>query len=176
MTLEHAMRQVLAEMTLISYGKTQAFDASGGKSENPDPRPSGESKPMVDHWRERFEHERSHRTLEQAREALDAWKRRATPAPEFTYDEDAEILKTGEGFSVDQVARKFGCTPTRVRKLRMAADRDTEFGLPKEFARVVAATPDRIRDLAAQGCTERQIAFQVSVSKSTVRRALGRAA
>lgn len=176
MTLEGAMRQVLAEMLLISYGKTQAFNASGGKSENPDPRPSGESKPMVDKWRDRWARDPSHETLEAARSVLEAWKRRVEPASGDGSTEDDWIVRDGEGFAADQVARKFGCTPTRVRRLRMAADRDTEYGLPKEFARVVAATPDRIRDLADQGCTERQIAFQVSVSKSTVRRALGRAA
>jgi hypothetical protein len=76
MTIEVEFRQVLAEFELISHGKTQSWDTSGGKSENPDPRPHGESKPFHEYWAYRWTLEPvSGRPalLADAREALRCW-------------------------------------------------------------------------------------------------------
>jgi hypothetical protein len=173
-TLEGAMAQVLAEMALLSYGSTTSWNASGG-GDSPG-MPSGDGHPLTEQWLDRWERDPTDQTVQAARADLDRVRRRQAPASTDGSTEEHWIIDDGEGFQVEQVARKFNTTPTRVRKLRMAHGRDTEMGLPKEFARVQAATPDRIRNLADRGCTERQIAFQVGVSKSTVRRALGRAA
>jgi DNA-binding NarL/FixJ family response regulator len=67
---------------------------------------------------------------------------------------------------------------TYVMKLRRDHEREAQFGLKfsgEPTERVLGAS-ERIVNLASQGCTERQIAFQVGVSKTAVRRALGRAA
>jgi hypothetical protein len=175
---EAEFRQVLAEMSLLQYGKTQSFDSSGGKDSDRDPRPSGEAHPMADHyslvWGYCVSDNDRREVLRAAREELSAWKVRTAPAVSDDSTLEDWVVEDGEGFAVAQVASKFGIAETRVRRIRMRAERESEFGLPLRFAAV--ASPERIRNLAAQGCTERQIAFQVGVSKSTVRRALGRAA
>lgn len=172
-------RQILAEMELLSHGSVTAYNSSG-RGESDVVVPQGEAHPPHIEFAARYEQERDderrRRVLEEARRYLQDWKRRTSPVVDDGSSEDDWIVRDGEGYEAEQVARKFNTTVSRVRKLRMADDRDTEFGLPSRFAPRLAATPDRIRNLADQGCTERQIAFQVGVSKSTVRRALGKAA
>lgn len=170
---ESEMRQVILAMRMLGGGRTQAFDSSGGKSENPDPRPSGEPSPLADHWVAEWARDPSERTLEAARAELQAWKRRPEPADDVDYDEDAWILKDGEGFSVEQVARKFNRTPTMIRRLRLKNDRESEFGLPTNLPRGRERVPDareRVANLTAQGCTLKQIQLQTGVPRETVRR------
>lgn len=176
-TLEGAMRAVLVEMTLLSYGRTQAFASSSGDTER-DPRPAGEAHPLAERWLDEWHQSPTEDTLLMARAELDAWKR---SVPVETDDSTLEdwVVEDGEGYAVAQVAGKFGLAESRVRRIRMRADRESEFGLPLAFAHhreSEAEKHSRIRNLADRGCTERQIAFQVGVGKSTVRRALGRAA
>lgn len=172
------MRQVLAEMSLLQYGKTQAFDASGGKSENPDPRPSGESWPLADKWAERWT--RAHNDIERegilgaARSELQAWKVRQAPAVD-TWDEKAAILEDGEGFNAADVARRFSRSTTYVMKLRRDDDREAEFGL-KADGLLKRDDRERVLNLASQGCTLRQIEMQTGKSRETVRRWLKDAA
>jgi hypothetical protein len=176
---EREYRQVLAEMALLQYGKTQSFNGSGAKSENPDPRPSGEAHPMHEYWAERWTLESvtgRGALLTDAREALRAWKVRVAPLETDGSSEDDWIIRDGKGFPPDDVARSFKTTASRVRNLRKAKRLDTETGFPQGDVVALVSDEQRIRNLSSQGCTERQIAFQVGVSKSTVRRALGRAA
>lgn len=179
MTLEDEMRQLLARMSLIQYGKTASLNGSGGRSENPDPRPQGESWTLADHWAAEWRKNPSHETVEAARVELGAWLKRSAPAADDGTAFEDWVVDDGEGYAVAQVASKFGIAEARVRRIRLKAERESEFGLPLRHAAVrdvSVSKEQRIRNLADQGCTERQIAFQVSVSKSTVRRALGRAA
>jgi hypothetical protein len=177
--LEREFRQVLAEMSLLQYGKTQSFNGSGGKSENPDPRPSGEAHPMHEYWAERWTLESvtgRGALLTDAREALRAWKVRTAPVTD-SWDEHKAILEEGQGHAADVVARRFGRTPTYVRRLRLRAEdpkRESEFGLPVsgEPTRAETKQQDRVRvlNLASQGCTMRQIEMQTKVPRETVRR------
>lgn len=179
MTLEDEMRQLLARMSLLQYGKTASLNSNGGRSENPDPRPQGESWTLQDHWTAEWAKRPTHETVEAARGELDAWLKRTTPADDDGTAFEDWVVDDGEGYAVAQVASKFGIAGSRVRRIRLKAGRESEFGLPLQFAQhrdTSVSKEQRIRNLADQGCTERQIAFQVSVSKSTVRRALGRAA
>lgn len=178
MTLERAMRQTLAEMCLIQYGRVAPLGRSSGDTDR-DPRPAGESRPMAEHWAAEWARSPTEDTLLMARAELDAWKRSVPRDEDHEYDLEQWVVDDGEGYAVAQVARKFGIAESRVRRIRLKKDRESEFGLPTLFAHHRESEADkhvRIVNLAAQGCTERQIAFQVGVGKSTVRRALGRAA
>lgn len=171
MTLESEMRAVILAMRMLGGGRTQAFDSSGGKSENPDPRPSGESWTMADHWQAEWANRPIEDTLDAARAELQAWKKRQAPADDVDYDEDGWVLRDGEGFSAEQVARKFNRTPTMVRRLRLKNGRETEFGLPVNLPQErVPDARERVQNLTAQGCTLRQIEMQTGVKRETVRR------
>lgn len=173
MSLEHEFRQVLARMSLIQYGKTQSFNSSGGKSENPDPRPSGESWTLQDHWAAEWARDPSHDTLDAARDALDAWIKRTAPAEGDGTDFEQWVIDDGKGFAVEQVASKFGIAPQRVVRIRLKHEREAEFGLP-----VVAETRvqrqdksrERVLNLASQGMTVRQIEAVTGAKRETVRR------
>lgn len=176
MTLEREMRTVLAQMALIQYGRTQSFSKSS-RSE-PDPRPSGEAHPLAETWREEWRRRPTRDTLDMARAELDAWKRSATVETDGSGFEDW-VVEDGEGFAVAQVAGKFGIAEARVRRIRLKADRESEFGLPARFAhhRESAGTKEaRVRDLTSKGCTLRQIALQTGVPRETVRRWMKEAA
>lgn len=176
---EREMRQVLAEMSLLQYGKTQAFNASGGKSENPDPRPSGEAWPLADKWAERWADDPTSATLADARAELQSWKVRTAPVTDVWNERDA-ILNEGQGFAADVVARRFQRTVTYVRKLRLKDDRESEYGLPIDSqptrAETKAQDRQRVENLASRGCTLRQIKMQTGVPTETVRRWLREAA
>jgi hypothetical protein len=176
MTLDDEMRAVILAMRMLGGGKTQSFDSSGGKAENPDPRPSGEPSPMADHWVRAWRERPTEDTLEAARAELRAWKVRQAPAEGDGTSEDDWIIRDGEGFSADQVARKFNRTPSMVRRLRLKNGRESEFGLPTDGSKAVDNSRDRVLNLASQGCTLRQIEFQTGVSKSKVQRWLKDAA
>jgi hypothetical protein len=175
-TLEGEMRQLLLEMTLLQYGRTQAF-AKSSRGER-DAAPGGEAHPLAEHWQAEWERDPSEDTIAMARADLEAWRKSALIETDDSTLEDW-VVEDGEGYAVAQVAGKFGIAEARVRRIRLRASRESEFGLPTLFASHRESEAEkhvRIRNLAERGCTERQIAFQVGVGKSTVRRALGRAA
>lgn len=174
MTLDDEMRAVILAMRMLGGGKCQSFNSSGGKSENPDPRPQGEPDPLADHWVREWAREASERTLEAARAELRAWKRRETPAEDDGTDFEQWVLDDGEGYAVAQVASKFGVAESRVRRIRLKAGRESEFGVAGGFQR--DNSRDRVLNLASQGCTLRQIEMQTGVSKSKVQRWLKDAA
>jgi hypothetical protein len=53
LSLEGAMKQVLCEMTLLQYGRCQAFAHSSTDTER-DTRPAGESHPLAERWRDEW--------------------------------------------------------------------------------------------------------------------------
>lgn len=174
---EREFRQILAEMELISYGRTQSFNTSGGgKGENDDPMPTGESWPMHQQWRSlwmRCKPRDRPELVRDARTDLEAWRIRCVIVNDTDYGETDLILDQGKGRSVEDVARTFNTTPTRVRRLRLRANRDSEFGMPADLPEKGARIPgaeERVANLAAQGCTLRQITMQTGVPKDTVRR------
>jgi hypothetical protein len=179
MTLERAMRQVLAELQLLQYGKTQSFNAAGGRSENPDPRPSGESRPLADHWRDEWTREPSERTLTAARAELATWKKRQAPAVDVDPSLEDLVLEDGQGYAAEQVASRFGIAVSRVVRIRLRASsprREAEFGMPVDGLVVKDSSRERVVNLARQGCTLRQIAVQTDVPRETVRRWMKEAA
>lgn len=178
MHLEGEMKAVLVSMTLLQYGRVQAFAGSSGDTER-DPRPAGESHPLAEKWLAEWHRDPTEDTLAMARAELDAWKRSVPRDEDHEWDEDEWILKDGEGFSAEQVARKFNRTPTMVRRLRVKNDRESEFGLSTRFPQDKERVPDaeaRVANLAAQGCTLKQINLQTGVPRETVRRWMQKAA
>ena len=113
--MEREMRQVLAEMSVLSYGATTRFDKSGGKSsEHPGGKqPSGDSNPLHDvfgrEWRAATTEADRARILGEAREALQNARKRAEGAyTEETWEQLRDrIVKEGEGFSLRDVAVAF---------------------------------------------------------------------
>lgn len=173
MTLEHEMRQVILAMRMLQGGRTQAFDSSGGRSENPDPRPSGEPHPLADEWVERWRERPTEETLEAARAALRAWKVRQAPAEDDGTDFEQWVIDDGEGYAVEQVASKFGVAPQRVVRLRLKHGREAEFGLRvAEATRAERkdASRERVVNLASKGVTLRQIEAITGVKRETARR------
>jgi hypothetical protein len=172
-TLDDEMRAVILQMRLLGGGKTQSFNSSGGKSENPDPRPSGEPSPMADHWVAEWAREPSERTLEAARAELRAWKKREAPAQDDGTDFEQWVIDDGQGYAVEQVASKFGIAAQRVVRLRLKHKRDAEFGMPTEATTRVQRqdkSRERVLNLASQGMTLRQIEAITDVKRETARR------
>lgn len=171
-------RQVLAEFELISHGAVVSWDSNGhGKAGSRPPTGwvpvKGESEPPHVFWAERWVLEPvSGRPalLADAREALRSYKVRVAPAETDDSSLEDWVVEDGEGFAVAQVASKFGIAETRVRRIRLKADREAEFGLPLKFAQHRDNSRERVLNLAAQGCTLRQIEMQTGKPRETVRR------
>jgi DNA-directed RNA polymerase specialized sigma24 family protein len=173
-TAEAEFRQLLAEMSLLQYGRTQAFNPAGGHSDNPDPRPSGEAHPLVDKWLDQWDRYPTRDTLDAARAELHAWKVRTAPAEGDGSSEDDWILRDGEGFSAEQVARKFNVTATRVRRVRVRNDRDAEYGKEVQALVPSASKEQRVVLLTERGLSSREVAAQVDLHKTQVLRILAR--
>jgi hypothetical protein len=173
-SIEAEFRQVLAELELLSHGRTQSFNSSGrGKSTAV--LPFGESAPAHLHWRLEWERDPSRRTLEAARAELEAWRVRQAPAETDGSTWEDWVIRDGEGYAVAQVAQKFTIAEARVRRIRLKYGRDSEYGMaetevPRDDSR------ERILNLAARGCTLRQIEMQTGKNRETVRRWLRKAA
>jgi len=181
--LDLAMRQVLAELELTSHGSTQSWNSSGHGGESVNVFPPGESCPPHIEWRERYERaitdDARQRVIDDAGRALRGIIRRAKVTPvsgESEKEFAARVISTGRGFGVGEVATAMRCTPTRVRRIRLAGGVSLDFGEP-----LIVEAPDgdverRVRTLAEQGMSERQIAMLTRLGTSRVRRVLGRAA
>lgn len=173
MTLEDEMRQLLARMSLIQYGKTASLNSNGGRSENPDPRPQGESWTLQDHWTAEWARSPTHETVEAARGELEAWLKRSTPAEGDGTEFEQWVIDDGQGYAVAQVASKFGIAAQRVVRLRLRHGREAEFGMPTGIetrAERKDKSRERVVSLATQGMTVRQIHTITDVPRETVRR------
>jgi hypothetical protein len=175
--MDHEMRSVLAQLELLSHGKTQSFNATA-RGESETARPFGELNPPHEEFRERWNGapaERRPEVLKEAREALDTWKGigRAQEAQEW--DEEGWIIDDGEGLSPVECAWRFNTSAQRIRKVRVAKGREAEFG--KE-----PRVPERddldgkVLELFGKGMSTRAIALIVRKPKSEVQRIKQRAA
>jgi lambda repressor-like predicted transcriptional regulator len=168
---------ILIRMALVSYGAVAGYRTKTSGGDRPGP-PLGEAKPMHDVWAERFQSAQSHDELsvlvEAAQAELDAWIRRPF-APDTTdtlEDLCARIVGDGWGVSADECARAMRCTPTLVRRARLAAGRHPDSGY---------TLPERDRDtllwaraLDRVGLSLRQIEALTGVPKSTLHDHLSR--
>jgi hypothetical protein len=160
---------LLARMSLLSYGGTQHFGGRGGESGRIGP--PGESAPMADRWARRFAAASSGSALaalvEEAQAELNAWVvRPLAPDTTETWEELAErIVRDGWGVTAQECAVAMRCTPTMVRRARLAELRhpETGYGLPVEGDPMAWA-----RALDDAGLTLRQIEAVTGVAKSTL--------
>lgn len=166
MTAEKTMRQILAELELLSYGTTASWNPGGGGDTDRDPRPAGgDTRPL--HETFRTEHARAEtpedrdRVRRAAAAALEAQTKRTHDAPieEESADQvDQRIAAlVRAGWTVKDIAIAARCTPTRVRRVSK--------GMPVEADE---GGEDLALHLASQGHTVRYIAMKTGMPKSTV--------
>lgn len=163
---------MLARMALLSYGAvTKLGGTRGGESGHVGP--SGDAHPMVDRWAALFAGAVTPEALaaltDEARYDYDTTIRRAlAPDTTETWEElAARIVADGWGITADECAMAMRCTPTMVRRARLAEMRhpDTGHALPVDDDPRAWA-----RRLDEAGLTLRQIEAVTGVSKSAVHR------
>lgn len=179
------IRQVLAELELLSHGSTQSFAAApGAGSDKSYGRPPGDEHPPHLHWREQWERasdeDRRSEVLRLARSDLAAHRKgdmsRVAVTVESREELEKRVVREGKGWTAKETALHCRVTPTFVRKARLKAATDAAVEAREEPAPVAADKRERCLHLAVTGHTERGIAMLTGLPKSTVRRLLGRAA
>lgn len=202
--LHREIRTTLARLELCSSAKTQTFNPSGGRST--DEHPGGKRPPGgygEDGWyRDRLhdlDHGRPRRVpktpgdnvkvrysytllLGHARAALETLTGRDGKSPvrhtaQLDTDKGTEdaVLEEAHGKPADQVAIKLDVSRFLVRRIYIAAGLDPHDGTQRDGASDTEQQA-RAREMAANGQTQKQIAFSLKVNQSTVSRWLGRRA
>lgn len=170
------VRLLLAELELISHGSTQSWNSAGGAhGDNTAVLPYGESNPPHVYFRDLYLTQTTDEgrqrvvgkicgALREARGHID----RSHVVGETREQEDTRIISQGEGFTADEVAHRFNCTPSRVRRARLAAGRSQHDGKPTQGSLTV--TDGRIEALRMkeQGMSVRAIAMVLNTPPSTV--------
>lgn len=174
------VRLLLAELEMLPHGSTASWNPTGG-GEGDDPRPPGCGNPPHLELRARY---LKAETDADRGEAVAAMKRtlreyrgagvdRSRVVGETRHDESLRILAEGEGFTPKEVALRFRCTPTRVRQLRLAADRDAELGHLVEPEAIAPEDDDdaliaAARRMKGRGMSVRLIGLELGRPKSTI--------
>lgn len=160
------MRQVLCGLELASVVAASSV-APAVRGSAPDSRaPTGQPSP-ADYWRERYNDapgptSRAAVAVAAGHELAHLRRRRfAVGAAHDGEDLRARVLREGEGASLAEVAMALRCTPTFVRRTRLAAGRETERG------KRVAAKLDASAMLAA-GLSLRAVAIATGTPRSTL--------
>jgi hypothetical protein len=164
--VEHAMRQALVELCLTSTAPARAFVPVVSSSPPESRAPTGPASP-AEHWQWAYERADTEReraaALRGARSELSHIRRRRFAVGVVRDGDDlrARILAEGGGADADVVAQALRCTPTLVRRTRVAAGRDAERG------RVLDVELDA-RALHDAGLSLRAIALATGVARSTL--------
>lgn len=153
-------RQLYVDLAMLSHGSTQAFDSAGAAGIPDSREPSGDATPPHERFRIDYER-RGSSALPYWQKVLNDWRGQGRVVPKGKSEDDL-ILEDGEGFSPKEVAEKFRCTPTRVRRLRAAHKRDAETGVP------LAKLKAKIGELRAQGKSYRAIGEELGRSKTRI--------
>jgi hypothetical protein len=162
MTRPAYVRQLAAEMQLLAYGSTQAFNPAGGATVPSSREPTGESRPMHERFLEDWDR-RGDVCLKFWHEQFLAWKGGGKVRPAGVSEREI-VLADGEGFSPDDVAMRYRLTATMVRRWRVQEGRDGETGVP------LAKVRERVRALRDAGKSYRAIGQELGRSKSQVER------
>jgi DNA invertase Pin-like site-specific DNA recombinase len=174
--LTREARQILAEMELLSYGKVASWNSSGGKGENENPVPQGDSNPLHEIYERLFlatpSRDALERQVEIARIELEQIRRRdpSTPVPEEGRDAwEERLIDEGEGHEAKVVATSFGTSVAVVTKLRKKYQRDPNLGLHLSHEDLPPeGKKKRAVELHANGVSTRQIAQLVGVHQTQV--------
>jgi hypothetical protein len=158
------VRQLAAEMELLGYGSTQAFNPAGGGTEPDSRAPTGESSPMHERFVADWDR-RGDACLKFWHEQFLAWKGGGKVRPAGVSEREI-VLADGEGFSPDDVAMRYRLTATMVRKWRTADGRHAETGRkvgsgPRDAARAVWLVEEC-------GFSVREAERETGVPKSTI--------
>lgn len=183
--LEDRFRQVLCEMEMVAGGSITNYSPTGaGGVADSKPPPGarldgGSEMPMHVYWRGRwnraFSDEAREAVIKAAEKDLDSYRKNARDqkvSGESMGDLETRIVKKcREGWTVEEVATHCRCNTKLVRSawLRASIIPDEE-KKPSKFQRA------RVKQLARQGMSEREVADMTKLSKTTVRRLLERAA
>ena len=143
--LDHQMHAILLRLELLSHGSTQAFNASGGGSGEPDDKMM--TVVVLRHegfahliYRERYEatySEKSRRTIvEEAGAELAAWVKREKP-PTTSITEEQIVVRDFAGWTAQDAAQARKLTPKMVRDIRRKANLGTEDGRPSCRLRLI---------------------------------------
>jgi hypothetical protein len=168
------VRDLVQGYTLLQYGAVMRWGRTPPSAEGA-LFPQGEGFPPLDYWLDLIEQQATmadvRAVLTRARDELAAWRCRPEPPPEGETLDDlsGRILGEGEGWTPQEVALAMRCTPSLVRKVRIAADREPDYGRPD---RSLAHGLSLLRD----GCSLRAAAMASGVPKSTLHEAYRRAA
>lgn len=194
--LDRQMRSILAQLEMVAHGTVTNYSPTGTGNGADTKPPTGELRPPHEHWKRRWDLavERDEETelrgattiikhrkdvIEKAQADLDSYRKRTegVVVGETEQELEARVVREGEGWSVEQVAQHCRCTVTFARKARLKAGVSVETGKrPDGFSIDSPDQVERVRQYAANGYTERQMAMLTKLSKSTIRRVLGRAA
>jgi hypothetical protein len=174
--LQREFSDLFAQLSILPYGSTQNYNASGGKSnEHPGgKRPAGESRPealqALEAWTAARWHEgRMRAVLEQMQKDLDHW-RRYTP-PEKAEDPKAlkREIQAKRGWTDREVAQAMRLTIREVHEAREAIKCCPAKGYPYKGVSAV--------ELANRGNSIRQIQAMLDIrNTTTVARILKKAA
>lgn len=178
-SLEREMLRVLLALELTSTAATQAWNASGGQSGEPDDRfvalVARHDDPPHLTWRAVFadcrnDHERVE-TIASARAELDGILKRQDAIPDdATIKPLTEVmLEDGKGHDPESVAAHFGVAPAFIRRLRTRNGRHAETGRGIDQQEGLDR-PARVRALLEQGLSTRQIAAELKVAQTQVMR------
>ena len=184
--LEHKMQQVLFEMRwLLPWGATASYNSDGGHAP-PGSKPPGrlDGEMPHEHWQRKWNQAiltvHKQRVYDEASSELEQWRRRpeVKVSEETTLELEARMVREGDGWSVQDVANHFNCTPTFVRRVRVKAGVNLTSGAPAIIKPMKTGDDESIRahELADQGLSERQIRMILGCGGSKLQRLLGRAA
>lgn len=189
--LDRDLRQVLAELELVSAGTIYSYNPVGTKTGFSSSLPvSGDASPPHIHYRQIYNAQNDdwgrRQVIKQARDALDKLKRRTIPdgwteKPEDTDDRTERLLRLGEGVPLHEAAMRLNCAPSELRQLRKDAKRDVYLGekLPDQTARTDREDlATRARQLKQQNprMSNREIGRKLNVSHVTIATYLAKSA
>ena len=179
---DRRMRAVLVDMQLLMYGSAMKLESSfsSGKPTGGE-RPPGEANPLHTIWQQAYvlaKPENREQVIADATDALIHARRGPIEKPdgETPAQWRARIVKDGAGFDADHVALAFNCLPRMVRRIRVEAKREPEYGrivVPVDAAARRALLEQLVN---VEGVSMRAAAMRLGVSYSTVLRDLERKA